>query len=491
MTQPTTRADRAATTPRADHPTDSDQPRSGTGTDRVVDPTTDHPTTPIDRPHRPAPQPRSTTTPTTGQPTAPVAPAPWSTGPDRWTDRVARSAANHPTDHRNPTTKPTGTDRLRLVPPVAALGTAFVVQTVAVTDVVGGALAGALTGSPVHWLATHAWLGYATALLLGIAVACCFEGGGAYLMDLYDKHLMARDSVWVLRLAMLVYVSGSAAAIHWWTSHRHLPEVTSWLLAGMTASALFLWSRGSRWRNREAMRAAGQLDPALPKLPAAAKFWHPIRSLNTVRLVSWEPVATTDEARTRYDTWRHARSTGTATTHANQVDATATNHPTTPAANRPTTAAANHPTGTDHPDRPTTPAAESTTTTDQTPDHPTTPVDEPVGATAVVDPTTPTTLPEPITPVDRPAATPRSTAKPTTDQATRRPLRVVGESAAAANARLLRQRYGDQLPASARQIRRETGWSKDRVDHAVEAYLSGADLRADDDSTNGGTEQSA
>lgn len=191
-----------------------------------------------------------------------------------------------------------GADTLRYIPPVAALGTAFVLQVILITDTVGSALADRQADSDWRWFA------FVVAGLLGLSVASCVEGGAAYLLHLYDKHLLAGDSVWLLRLAMVVYVTGSAAAVHWWTGHRGLPEVVSWLLAGMSASALFLWSRGSRWQQREEMRAAGQLDRAMPRLSVAAKVWHPWRWLVTTYLVSWEPVRTTDEARVRYEQWR-------------------------------------------------------------------------------------------------------------------------------------------------------------------------------------------
>lgn len=197
--------------------------------------------------------------------------------------------------------------RLRWIPPVAALGTAWVMQVIAVTDILGATLAKNLAKSPVPWMADHSWVGYGGALLLGVAVASCAEGGAAYLMDLYDKHLMARDSVATLRLAMFAYVGVSAVAIHWWAEYRELPPVLSWLLAGMSASALFLWSRGSRWRNRAAMREAGQLDPAMPRLMLAAKMMHPIRWVIAMSLASWTPAATTTEMRRRVDDWLVAR----------------------------------------------------------------------------------------------------------------------------------------------------------------------------------------
>ncbi|MFG1659109.1 hypothetical protein ACGFIY_21510 [Micromonospora chersina] len=199
------------------------------------------------------------------------------------------------------TAERTPADVLRYVPPVAALGTAFVLQVIVITDTVGTSLAARTPNS-------EAWPWYLVAALLGVSVASCAEGGAAYLMDLYDRHLLARDSVWVLRLAMVGYVTGSALVIHWWTDHRGLPTVVSWLLAGMSASALFLWSRGSRWRNREAMRAAGQLDPAMPRLSMQAKLLHPVRWAITLWLVSWEPVETTDQARARYQQWKDSRA---------------------------------------------------------------------------------------------------------------------------------------------------------------------------------------
>src|SRR5262245_50004249 len=192
---------------------------------------------------------------------------------------------------------PTRGTWLRYVPPAAALGTSFVLQVIIVTDTLGGALAQTALGR-------YGWL---LGALFGLAVASCAEGGAAYLMDLYDRHLLARDSVWLLRLAMLVYVAGSAAVIHWWADRHHLPAALSVLLAGMSASALFLWSRGARWRNREAMRAAGQIDPALPRLPVSAKVMHPVRWLATLYVISWSPVATTDQARVRYNEWRTGR----------------------------------------------------------------------------------------------------------------------------------------------------------------------------------------
>ncbi len=235
---------------------------------------------------------------TTGNPAAPDGATSHGAAPSS-----GRTADSGQGVHR-PRVRRTGASVLRFIPPVAALGTAFVLQVIVVTDTVGGALADRYGG---QWP-------YIVGGMLGLSVASCAEGGAAYLMDLYDRHLLARDSVWKLRIAMSAYVAVSALAIHWWTDKQHLPSVIAWLLAGMSASALFLWSQGSRWRNRQDMIAAGQLDPALPRLPVPAKVWHPIRWLTTLYLISWNPVATTSEARSRYQEWKDRRSGKTART---------------------------------------------------------------------------------------------------------------------------------------------------------------------------------
>jgi hypothetical protein len=187
---------------------------------------------------------------------------------------------------------------LRFTPPGAALAVAFVLQVVLITDLVGTQLADrqADTGPP--------WIWYTLAGTLGVAVATSIEMAAAYLMWLYDQHLRKRDSVWQLRLGMVGYVAVSAMAIHWWLGYRGLPELIAWVLAGMSGSSLWLWSRGSRWSQRQEMLSAGQIDPALPRLPTAAKLLHPIRSVITTFLISWEPVSTVDEARARYESWR-------------------------------------------------------------------------------------------------------------------------------------------------------------------------------------------
>jgi hypothetical protein len=186
--------------------------------------------------------------------------------------------------------------RIRLIPPIAALSAAGALQIIAVTDLLGAAISAQL----------GIW-GYVIGAIFGCAVAATFEGGAAHLMALYEKHLLACDSTWLLRLAMVGYVGASAAALHWWAASRGLPVILSWLLAAMSAAALFLWSRESRWKHRTQMRAAGQIDTALPRLSTSAKVLHPLRSAITLWLISWDQASSTDDARAHYAAWRQSR----------------------------------------------------------------------------------------------------------------------------------------------------------------------------------------
>lgn len=201
-----------------------------------------------------------------------------------------------------PAAQPEG--KLRLVPPIASLGLSAVMQVIIVTDLLGHALVERYGRSVDNKL-----LLYGIAAVFGMAIASALEGAAAYVMDLYDKHLLARDSVFTLRLAMIAYVIGSAALIHWWTDERKLPVEIAVVLSCLSGSSLFLWTLGSKWKNRERMRANGQLDPAMPRLSTAAKAFHPVRWIRTMYLVSWEPASTADEARDRYVEWESDRST--------------------------------------------------------------------------------------------------------------------------------------------------------------------------------------
>lgn len=184
--------------------------------------------------------------------------------------------------------------KLRLLPPFASLGLSAVMQVIIVTDLLGHAL---------DKQYDMAFWGYVIAFVFGAGIACALEGSAAYILDLYKKHLLAKDSTLTLRVLLLVYVGGSAAMIHWWTDERKLPWEFATVLSGLAASSIVLWMMGSKWANRVQMRENGQLDPALPRLATPAKFFHPVRWIQTIALTSWEPVQTTAEARERHAVW--------------------------------------------------------------------------------------------------------------------------------------------------------------------------------------------
>lgn len=90
----------------------------------------------------------------------------------------------------------------------------------------------------------------------------------------------------------------------------------------------------------------------------------------------------------------------------------------------------------------------------------------------------PAPVAQPVAPATR-----AGNQRPSQQPETGRRLRLVGEPAAVTNARILRDKYGDRLPSSDRQIRGDLGWSYKRVVPAVEAYRAGLDLQqpSDDD----------
>lgn len=241
----------------------------------------------------------------------------------------------------------------RALPPAAALTAAAALQVAAVTDLVGGA---------ISHTTQSARIGYAAGFLFGALVAATFEGGAALLLDLYDRHLIAGDSVAGIKLAMIAWVAASAAGIHYWAAYRHIPGVLPWLLAAMSASALYMWAASARWKRREVMRASGLIDPAMPRLPAAAKLMHPIRWVRTMWLISWEPARSTDEARARYAAHVGAPTAGVVERPAITTQPHSDTHAITtqPHATQPPTCAQGEPTTQDQP--PTNPPTHDTET---------------------------------------------------------------------------------------------------------------------------------
>jgi hypothetical protein len=109
-----------------------------------------------------------------------------------------------------------------------------------------------------------------------------------------------------------------------------------------------------------------------------------------------------------------------------------------------------------------------------------------VATVAVVDrPPPPGAEPEPTAVADR--ATPAGPTKPSRPHRSRkatkgRPLRMVWSPTVVANARALRDTFGDRLPTD-RQVRDQMGWSYDRARPAIEAHRAGADREPTDRGT--------
>lgn len=219
--------------------------------------------------------------------------------PDQ-TTQTEQQTTDQPDQTDQPAFK-TGLSNLRFLPPIASLGLSAIMQVIIVTDLLGNALSD-------RYESMGQWA-FAIAGLFGLGIACALEGSAAYILDLYKKHLLARDSTIALRVLLIVYVSGSAALIHWWTDRRELPWELALVLSLLAGSSIVLWTMGSKWENRARMRENGQIDEALPRMSTSAKFWHPVRWIQTLWLTSWTPVQTTAEARERYAVWHADRQT--------------------------------------------------------------------------------------------------------------------------------------------------------------------------------------
>jgi hypothetical protein len=127
-------------------------------------------------------------------------------------------------------------EAIGLLPPLAALGLAGWLQT---------EIAHAVLGLP--WV--FAWV-----------PAAAIEGAAAYCAVLYHRHLLAGDSAWSLRLAMLIYAGVSAGLLYWRSTQTGKPWEVAAAVGGLALSALYLWGRRARWMHRQELRRAGRLD---------------------------------------------------------------------------------------------------------------------------------------------------------------------------------------------------------------------------------------
>lgn len=345
-------------------------------------------------------------------------------------------------------TQPTGSTNQPTTPPgrpvapgrTEAVGWAFYAVVLAV------ALTGAST-SAAHWL--HWFLPFA------VAAVGAVELGGVYLsVHAAERRRLGERAVAARILSAAV--AGGAVAINYF-GHAH-KFGQALFFAGMSALGYTVWLIHSGARRRDALRAAGKLADVAPVYPLTQWLRHPWLTRRARALAVADPTLGLHESlRLATEAWRaERRQAAIATVLRRKIEASA--DPVV--------------------------AEIAVTVFDldriahrlaRGADY-----DALTNLLAVdLDPTRLLADRSPVEPVGRPQPGAEVTGQPqsTGRAADRRPapLQVVGEPAAVANARHLRSIYPGGLPDTERAIRNRTGWSKVRVEKAVEAYRSGAD----------------
>lgn len=67
------------------------------------------------------------------------------------------------------------------------------------------------------------------------------------------------------------------------------PTATAVVFALFSFISPALWRIHSRAKNRDVLKAAGEIDTRAPRLSMAKKLWHPIRTIRTMYWATWEP----------------------------------------------------------------------------------------------------------------------------------------------------------------------------------------------------------
>ncbi|MFJ8690252.1 hypothetical protein [Micromonospora wenchangensis] len=299
-------------------------------------------------------------------------------------------------------------------------------------------------------------------VIVAFLAACALEGGVWKLARLYEVTLVAGDSTMGLRFGIGVYLSLISGLIYWHALHEAkangrtelgedaLPAIG---VAVMSALGVYIWARRARWVRRRELHAAGRVDTQAPKFATLAWVLCPIET----------PLALRHAVKYRIQS------------------------PTVAVEDRRLFVAAGRPTIWPPADRIT-----DRKVTAATPAPPTKPtnqsVPEPTRTSPTVRPATRPTVPsQPTAPrmAARPTAvpTPAPTVAPTlATRPTDPDDQPTFSTAAIRNAATIRSRYGNTTDLRLPTVRADLGWSFDRADPALKAYLAGADQPTDQES---------
>ena len=140
-----------------------------------------------------------------------------------------------------------------------------------------------------------------------VMMAVALESIAVYLAFHAHAALLANDSALRLRLASYGFalLIGALNYSHY-AGPGWRPTFAAVAVGLMSASSPWLWAIHSRRASRDAMLAAGLIEPHALRLGPTRWLWHPYRSARVMWTATWDGVTEPREAVTRWDAVRHS-----------------------------------------------------------------------------------------------------------------------------------------------------------------------------------------
>jgi hypothetical protein len=139
----------------------------------------------------------------------------------------------------------------------------------------------------------------------GVAIfAAALESVALYLAYMAHASLMQNDSA--LRLRLAAYSFGLIAGVLNYSHYAPDGRITFVAFATglMSASSPWLWSVYSRRASRDALMAAGLIEPHAVRLGVTRWIWHPMKSTRVMYMATWQGEQSPQAAISAYENTR-------------------------------------------------------------------------------------------------------------------------------------------------------------------------------------------